>query len=259
MARRDFVEERRGRILEYVNRNSRAEVNELATICTVTEATIRRDLVSLENQGRIYRAHGGAVRREQASAWQTTRLQDRMDMHREEKTRIGQLVAQLVHDGESLMIDAGSTTTLAAQSLCARKNLLVVTNAPGIAEVMAEVDDNKIILTGGELLRETRSLIGSAAETSLRHYRTDKAIIGASGIIPGEGCFSAIPQEAEIKRLMSAAASETILVADSSKIGARAFCFFCDFSHIDKLVTDRNISKSALEELRQQGVEVIAV
>ncbi|MGO9310070.1 MAG: DeoR/GlpR family DNA-binding transcription regulator [Spirochaetia bacterium] len=259
MGKRDFVEERRNKILEYVNKNSRANVDELAAFHTVTEATIRRDLLTLEKQGRVYRAHGGALRREQLSVWQISRLQDRMVMHLEDKTRIAQFVTQLIHDGESLMIDGGSTTMLVARRLGTKKNLLVVTNAPDIGDLMIEVNDNKVILTGGELLKETKGLIGSAAEQSLKQYRTDKAIIGVSGIIVDEGCFSAIPQEAEIKRLMSLNSTETILVADSSKIGARAFCFFCDFTHVDKLVTDRNISKTALEELKQQGVEVFAV
>jgi DeoR/GlpR family transcriptional regulator of sugar metabolism len=259
MAKRDFVEERRSKILEYINKNNRADVNELAAFHTVTEATIRRDLVLLERQGRVYRAHGGALRREQLSVWQTTRLQDRMVMQLEEKTRIAQFVTQLVHDGESLMIDGGSTTMLVARRLCEKKNLLVVTNAPDIGETMIEVNDNKVILTGGELLRETKGLIGSAAELSLKQYRTDKAIIGVSGIIVDEGCFAAIPQEAEIKRLMSSNSGETILVSDSSKIGTRALCFFCDFTHVDKLVTDKAISKAALEELKRQGVEVFAV
>ncbi len=259
MAKRDFVEERRNKILEYVNKNNRADVDELAAFHTVTEATIRRDLLSLEKQGRVYRAHGGALRREQLSVWQTTRLRDRMVMQLEEKTRIAQFVTQLIHDGESLMIDGGSTTMMVAHTLRAKKNLLVVTNAPAIGESMVEVNDNKVILTGGELLKETRGLIGAAAELSLKQNRTDKAIIGVSGIIIDQGCFAAIPQEAEIKRLMSSNSGETIVVSDSSKIGACAFCFFCDFTHVDKLVTDRNISKAALEALKHQGVEVFAV
>jgi DeoR family transcriptional regulator, fructose operon transcriptional repressor len=259
MGKKDFVEERRNMILDFINKNHRADVAELAEIHAVTEATIRRDLENLEKQGHVYRAHGGAIRREQLSIWQITRLQDRMDLHSEEKARIAQFAAQLVQEGDSLMIDDGSTTTMVAAMLSAKKNLLVVTNSPSIGEKIIETNDNKVILTGGELLKDTKALIGSATEQSLKKYRTDKSIIGASGILPGEGCFSAIPQEAEIKRLMSMNSSETIIVADSSKIGVRAFCFCCDFSHIAKLVTDKNISKAALEELKQQGVEVFAV
>lgn len=180
-------------------------------------------------------------------------------MHLDEKTRIAQFMTQLIHDGESLMIDSGSTTMAVAKKLCAKKNLLVVTNAPAIGELIINANDNKVILTGGELLKETYALIGSAAEHSLEQYRTDKAIIGVSGILVEEGCFSAVPQEAEIKRLMSLNSRETIVVSDSSKIGTRAFCFFCDFTHVDKLVTDKNISKAALEKLIQQGVEVFTV
>ena len=259
MGTRDFVEERRTKILEYVNKNGRADVAELATFLNVTEVTVRRDLVSLEEQGVLYRAHGGALRREQLSVWQTSTLQDRLVVHLEEKTRIAQFVTQLIHDGESLMIDGGSTTMLVAKELSAKKNLLVVTNSPDIGQLIMETNDNKVILTGGELLKETHALIGSAAEHSLEQYRTDKAIIGVSGILIDQGCFSAIPQEAEIKRLMSLGSSETIVVTDSSKIGARAFCFFCEFTQVDKLVTDKNISKAALQELKQRGVEVFAV
>jgi DeoR family transcriptional regulator, fructose operon transcriptional repressor len=182
-----------------------------------------------------------------------------MVVHLEEKTRIAQFVAQLVHDGESLMIDGGSTTILVARELCQKKHLLVVTNSPSIGEMMIDSNDNKVIMTGGELMKETYSLTGSKAEYSLSEYRTDKAIIGVSGMIPEEGCFSAIPQEAEIKRLMSINSRETIVVADSSKLDTRAFCFFCDFSSVDKLVTDRNLGKSALDTLKQKGVEVFTV
>lgn len=259
MGNRDFIEERHKKILEYVNKNNRADVSELAASFAVTEATIRRDLGNLEERGLLYRAHGGALRREQPSVWRTSQLQDRMCRQVEEKTRIAQFVMQLVHDGESLMIDDGSTTLLVASKLVDKKNLLLVTNAPSIGELIVEKTDNKVILTGGELLKDTKALIGSATEQSLKRYRTDKAIIGASGILVSEGCFAAIPQEAEIKRLMSMNSSETIIVADSSKIGVRAFCFCCDFSRVDKLVTDKNISKAALEGLKQQGVEVFAV
>jgi len=259
MGSRDFVEERHGKILEYVNKNGRADVSELATFLSVTEATIRRDLGSLEKDNRVHRAHGGVIRREEVSVWQMSSLQERMVLQLDEKLRIAQFVVQLVHDGDSLMIDGGSTTMLVAKELSKKKNLLIVTNSPDIGESIVESKDNKVILTGGELLKETRSLIGSAAEHSLQQYRTDKAIIGVSGILVDDGCFSAIPQEAEIKRLMIVNSRETIVVCDSSKIGARAFCFFADFVHVSKIVTDNGISRSALEELRHQNVEVFTV
>ncbi|MCF7946890.1 MAG: DeoR/GlpR family DNA-binding transcription regulator [Spirochaetia bacterium] len=259
MAKKDFVEERHRKIIEYVNHKKRAEVNELALEFEVTEATIRRDLILLEQQGLIFRAHGGALRREQPSLWQTTTMQERMVIRQHEKERIAQFVSQLVHDGDSIMIDGGSTTMLVSKVLCEKKNMLIVTNSPQIGEVMVDAGDNKVILTGGELLKETHAMIGSFTENSLQQYRTDKAIIGVSGLLVDAGCFSAIPQEAEIKRIMSTNASETIVVTDSSKIDTRAFCLICDFTCVDKLVTDSGISNSALAQLKEQGVEVFIV
>ena len=226
---------------------------------STTEATIRRDLVSLETQSLVHRVHGGVLRREQPSVWRVTSLQDRIGIQEDEKTRIASFVTQLVNDGESIMIDSGSTTMMVAGKLREKRNLLVVSNAPAIGPVIMEDNDNKVILTGGELLKETASLIGTAAERSLAQYRSDKAIIGVSGILAEEGCFAAIPQEAEIKRLMSLHSRETIVVADSSKIGTRAFYLVFDFTHVDKLVIDKNISTTALETLRRHGVEVFAV
>ena len=101
----------------------------------------------------------------------------------------------------------------------------MVTNAPAIGELMIEANDNKVILTGGELLKETKGLIGSAAEQSLKQYRTDKAIIGVSGILVDEGCFSAIPQEGGDQASHVLQLERDHLVSDSSKIGARAFAF----------------------------------
>ena len=256
MKKREFLEERRARLLDYINRNHRADVAELAAKFGVPEATIRRDLLFMESQGQIYRTHGGAIRRDQPSLWKATSLHERSVQHKEDKERIAALVEQLVHDGESIMIDAGSTTLSVARKLVTRKSLLILTNSPGIGEILAGVNDNKVILTGGELVQRTNATIGVAAEQALMQYRTDKAIIGVSGLLMDEGFFAAIPEEAQIKRLMSRNAKETIVVTDSSKIGTRALCFVCDFSGIHKVITDKNISRADLDQLVKAGIEV---
>ncbi len=259
MKREHFAEERRIKLLEFINRNNRADVAELAHQFNVTEATIRRDLVSMEDENLIYRTHGGAIKRDQPSLWETTTLQERSIQHREEKNRIADLVSQLVHDGDSLMIDGGSTTLCVARKLVDKKKMLIVTNTSMIGETLVEINDNKIILTGGELVKGLNSTIGVVAERAIKHYRVDKAIIGVSGILLEEGFFSAVPAEAEIKRLMLANSRERIVVADSSKIGTRAFCLVCEFAGVDKLVTDKGISKTALDQLKKESIEVFTV
>jgi DeoR/GlpR family transcriptional regulator of sugar metabolism len=259
MKDKDFSEERQQKIVEHIDQRGRVKVIELSRFFNVAEMTIRRDLLALEKQGLLYRAHGGAVKREKKSVWRLSSIRTRLCQNEAEKKRIALYVSQMIQDGESIMIDGGSTTTLVAEQLCGKKNLLVVTNALTIAELLVESDNSKVMLTGGELFKETNALSGSTAEATISNYRTDKAIIGVSGLIPEEGCFSAIPQEGEIKYRMLQNAQKTILVTDSSKIGTRAFCFFCDFSQIDVLVTDKNIKKNDLSLLEKTGIEVIAV
>lgn len=254
---KDFTEERQRKIIEHINQKGRVKVEELSSFFDVADMTIRRDLLALEKRGLLYRAHGGAVKREKKSVWQMSSIQTRLCQNAEEKERIALCVSQMIHDGESIMIDGGSTTTKVAEHLCGKRNLLIVTNALTIAELLLESNNNKIILAGGELLKETNALCGSMTETSISSYRVDKAIVGVSGLVPGEGCFSAIPQEGEIKRRMLQNSQKTILVADSSKIGTRAFCLFCDFTKIHFLVTDTNIKKNDLTALKKTGVEVV--
>lgn len=256
---KDFTEERRRKIVEYVNTKNRANVEELSRHFDVTTTTIRRDLIALEKESLVYRAHGGAVKREPNSIWQMSSINSRLSQHEEEKNRIAQYVAQIIHNGESIMIDGGSTTTKIAQELRGKKNLLIVTNALTIGEMLVEPGSNKVILSGGELLKETNALVGNAAEHSLAAYRTDISITGVSGLIPAEGCFSAIPQEAEIKNIMMQNSRKRIIVTDSSKIGVHALFLFCAAAAIDMLVTDKNIKKNDLLILKKSGMEVVAV
>ncbi|MDR0657300.1 MAG: DeoR/GlpR family DNA-binding transcription regulator [Treponema sp.] len=259
MKSKDFSKERHQKILEYVNSKGRGHVEELAQSFKVTETTIRRDLITLENEGLIYRAHGGALRREQKSVWQITPFQSRMTINEAEKERIATFVSQMILDGESLMIDGGSTTIKVAQELCVKKNLLIVTNSLTIGEQFIQFNQNKVIITGGELLKETNAMIGSTTEDAISKFRTDRAIIGVSGFITDEGCFAAIPQEAVVKSLMLKYSQQKIIVADSSKIGTRAFSFFYSINDIDVLVTDKNIKSSDLAALKKIGLEVFVV
>jgi DeoR/GlpR family transcriptional regulator of sugar metabolism len=259
MTHKDFTEERHQKMLDFINSKERVKVEDLAKHFNVTETTIRRDLITLENMGFVYRAHGGAFKREQQSIWQLTSLQTRLSQREDEKERIALQVSQLVRDGESLMIDGGSTTIKVTQKLCEKKNLLVVTNALTIGELFAGSNSNKVIITGGELLKETNTLTGNAAEYMISQYRSDKAIIGVSGLIPSEGCFAAIPNEGVVKNMMLHNSRERIVVTDSSKIGAQAFYFFYDIKNITILVTDRNIKKEDLSNLKKAGVEVFVV
>jgi DeoR/GlpR family transcriptional regulator of sugar metabolism len=259
MIKKEFVEERRTGISTYINQNKRADVFELANFFHVTEVTIRRDLILLEQEGKLIRTHGGAMSFQDRAIWQTTNIMARLEWATEEKERIAKYVASLVSDGESLFIDGGSTALLIARALINHKRLLVVTNSPTIAQTLVGNNDNKVIITGGELEKNTDSILGASCEESIKQYRTDKAILGISGITIPDGLFAAIPQEASVKRLMASNAKYIILAADSSKIGTTAFAYVSDLNSPDLLVTDSKIAPEDLTALKKFKINIVTV
>jgi DeoR family fructose operon transcriptional repressor len=260
MKKKIFVEERRGKILDYVQRLNRADVADLAERLEVTQATIRRDLSLLEEDGLILRTHGGVIKRNDNPAfWKTIRIEERLVSRKEDKLKIAEFVSRFVEDGESVVIDGGSTNIYTAEQLIGKKELLVVTNSPAVGTIFLRETRNKVILLGGELIRESFTAADSSTEAVLRPMRFHKAIIGASGIVPGEGFFCSYPQEGRVKSLMIQNAGKTIVVSDSGKMNLRTFYLFSEFQGIDILITDKNISDEAAEAIRQQGVELYTV
>jgi DeoR/GlpR family transcriptional regulator of sugar metabolism len=260
MNKKIFVDERRFKIVDYVKKYNHADVESLARDLGVTEATIRRDLVFLEKKKLIHRTHGGVIQRHDSPAfWQATRIEERLIIHREEKERIADFISLLINDNESVLFDGGSSVLLVAEKLAEKTDLLVVTNSPAISTVFLRPFGRQVILLGGEFIRDSDTTTGTITETELRNIRVDKAIIGATAVLPEEGLFCSFPAEAGVKRQMIQAARKVIVACDSSKINSRGLCLFSNFERIEKFVTDKNISSEALAILRKQGVEVITV
>jgi DeoR/GlpR family transcriptional regulator of sugar metabolism len=260
MNKKLFVEERRLKIVDYVKRLNRANVTELAQNLNVTEATIRRDLILLEDKGLIHRTHGGVISRHDSPVfWQTTRIEKRLIIYKEEKERIADFISHLVADNESVILDGGTSVLLVAEKLVDKTDLVIVTNSPAIGAVFLQHSHHHVILLGGEMMRESYTTTGTTTEEELRNIRVDKAIIGATAIIPESGLFCVSPREAGVKRQMILASKETIVASDSSKFNNRALCLFSDFGQIKKLVTDKNINTRVLDILKEKGVEVFTV
>lgn len=252
-------DERRNEILDLLNENQNMTITELSENLETQEATIRRDLILLEQKNLIIRTHGGAVLKEQYSPWMATSLFERRKQHSKEKKCIAEYVAGIIQNDEILMIDGGSTNLFVAEELQKKENLVVVTNNSNIGETLMGGNGFKIYLSGGELIQGPSTMVGNIAEETISHFRADKAILGLNGIIPGEGYFCALPQEAVIKKLMSKYAVETILVADSSKMNVRSFYLVNDFSRVSKIITDKNIDRNTLGELEANNIKVITV
>jgi DeoR family transcriptional regulator, fructose operon transcriptional repressor len=253
-----FAEERQERILEILIKENRICVSELADLLNVTDATIRRDLKYLESQEKLFRTHGGALYRDEPVFWQTTFIESRKQENPEAKRMIARYIATFIKDHESLLIDGGSTNMLVAEELArVRKNLMVVTNYQKIGEIIANgAGENRAIIIGGELMAQTQNTVGPIAENMIKSFRLDKALIGATSVMPGHGCYSANPQEGEIKRQMIAQSSESYVVVDSSKIGKYALYEFSDFRDIDAVITDSNVGGRSREQFAENQVEL---
>lgn len=252
-----FMEERRERILDMIKSQRRVTIAELSQVFRLGEATIRRDLSELEGRGLIRRTHGGAIPAESTNEEIPVRVRE--SRQTAEKERIAEFVFRLVRNGESLMMDGGSTTRSIAAKLKNRSNLVVVTNSPLVANEFAGCNGNQAILVGGIMQEKTLVTVGPIAEQTLRQFRVDRAIIGMSALAPDEGFFTVSPLEAEIKRIMISLGREAIVAMDSSKVGRVGFSFVTGFEDVDKLIMDENLAKDDFAKLEKQGMEIILV
>ena len=246
---------RRDDILEILNREGRVNVAQLTEAFHTSDTTIRYDLKAMEAEGLLHRVHGGAVRRKKA--YYDLSLKDRMNVNKDEKVRIAKDCASLIKDGDTLMIDSGTTTRYLARELSERGNLTVVTNALLIAQEFVYSHSVNVILLGGNLDLQYQFAYGNETIAQMRKYRADKAIIATDGISLEHGLTTYHDQEAEVSRQMIARANEVIVAADYSKVGKEGFTNIAPISHVNILVTNAHAEIAPeLSALRRQGIDV---
>jgi DeoR family transcriptional regulator, aga operon transcriptional repressor len=250
-------EERRRAILETLNRERRVLVAELASQFHTSQVTIRKDLEVLHEHGHLHRTHGGALPA-RAGALEDPTLYEKEQLHRKEKLRIAAAAAEMVNEGQVVILDSGTTTTAIARSLRQSKQLTVVTNAVNIAAELAgaQVD---VILTGGTLRKNSFSLVGPIAEETLRHLNADVLFLGVDGFDVQYGLSTPNLLESKVNRVMLEVAKRTVVACDSSKFGKRSLSLIAPPSAVQQIITDHGISKSDLRVLKKAGIEVTLV
>jgi DeoR/GlpR family transcriptional regulator of sugar metabolism len=248
-----LTEERRQRILKFIDENGAASVAELRSLMDVSPMTIRRDLIHLSSQGLVIRTHGGAVSPRESTTSEF-HYEVKTQIHVKEKQRIGLAAAKMVNDGETVILDSGSTTFQIARNLKAKRNLMVVTNDLMIASHLSEANGISVILIGGSMRHRMFSTVGPYAEEMLREFSVDKTFLSADAVHIGKGVLNTTPQEVPIKRLMIEAAQEVVLVVDHSKFDKLGLSFVCNISDVDKVLTDEGIRPELSTSLKEQGV-----
>jgi DeoR family transcriptional regulator of aga operon len=250
-------EERRRSILEMVRRDGRVLVSDLATKFRTSEITIRKDLEVLNSQGLIHRTHGGALPI-QSGALVDPSLREKEKLQRKEKQRIAVAAASMVEPGHSIILDSGTTTMAIARELKDMIQLTVITNAINIAAELAGTNV-EVILVGGTLRKNSFSLVGPLAEEALSHLSADILFLGVDGFDTKAGLFTPNLLEAEVNKAMVKIARRVVAVCDSSKFSRRSLCNIMPPSAVHQVITDKQISRTDSQALRDAGVTVTVV
>lgn len=247
--------ERRERIHALLRERGVVKVAELSEMLGVSEITIRRDLEVLERKGILERTHGGAIYSHRMRVEPLYTEKDRI--HREEKRLIGQMAARLVDEGDTLLVNSGSTTLQVIRHLVNRRDVRVITSNLG-AVLAVQEGSLELILIGGVFRAQSNSVVGPLASLSLQQVCGSKAIIGVDGISFKYGLTTPILQEAEIARTMiERTQGPVIVVADHSKLGMVANFVTAPLEKVDILVTDEGLDEDFRQGLEERGVKVI--
>lgn len=250
-----LLEERRRRICELLVEEGRVTVDGLATLFGTSQATIRADLSALESVRALTRTHGGALPREEM---RDEPLNVKQLQHHAEKVRIAQAAVGLLRDGETIILDSGTTTAEIARAIrkADLKSINVITNALNVAALLMDVPAARLIMLGGVLRRESNSLTGPTATAALTNLRADRLFLGADGLDPELGVMTPHLQEAELNARMIEISRQVVVVADSSKLIRRNVSVIAKIEQLDMLIMDDAAPAAPVEALRRQGVEV---
>jgi DeoR family transcriptional regulator, aga operon transcriptional repressor len=247
--------ERRVLILQKLDREGQVDVKALSEELLVSEVTIRNDLNKLEDKKIVIRTRGGAIKTDRVA--NDFDISDKNKRHLEEKKRIGIAAADLIEEGDTIILDSGSTTMEVIKHLSKFSNLTIITNAVNIAIALVGMKNTNVIIPGGILRKNSLSLVGSAAEESFQNYFCDKLFLAVDGFHITHGLSTPNVEEAHLNKVMISIAKKIIVVADSSKFSKRSLAVIAPVSKVDTVVTDSGILPKDQAELESAGIEVV--
>jgi DeoR family fructose operon transcriptional repressor len=253
--------ERRRKMVDLVNIHKTVSVADMMEWLGASPATVRRDFVWLEKQGLIVRTRGGVLALDHTMPRGTApNYERRLHEYVDEKRAIGQLAAESIKDGETIMLDSSSTNHYMLPFLAHKQNLTVITNSLHISQElvsMAEVNPSLgIICSGGTVFMRTHSLVGMMAEQTLKQFFVDKAFIGVRGLSVQHGITSPFLEELSIKRQMIHAARYVFVLADHTKFNLTSTGLIAPISIVHTIITDAHITSELAQLFRDAGPRV---
>ena len=248
---------RKQAILERLHKKGEIQISDLAEYFGISEMTIRRDLESLEMDGFIRRIRGGAI--PATSRSYEPPILTRESQNHEAKIRIGRAAAELLRDGETVILDVGTTVLQMARAINSRMPLTIVTSSLLIATELSSKPQVRTIVSGGEVRPGELSLIGASTENAFQNFNCDSFFIGVAGVSAANGLTEYNLDDSRVKKSAIKASARKIVLADSSKIGKVAFASVAELSEIDILITDASPINKEIDLIKDAGVEVIHV
>ncbi|WP_312473526.1 DeoR/GlpR family DNA-binding transcription regulator [Neobacillus sp.] len=250
-------EERKNEILKELNKMGKVKVIELVEQFNVSEETVRRDLMILEEKGLLKRVYGGAIKT--VFGFEEPPFTHRTTVNQEAKVKVGKKAVELISNGDVIVIDVGTTMLEFAQCINNKKDITILTNSLPVSSVLTELLNQnmftgQILLLGGQIDPKQQSISGGLTEQMLNQFNIDKAFISAGGVSLQSGVSNYHLHEALVSRKMVEVAKQVILLTDYSKFGVDTFCKVCPLEKVDVIVCEqpfpeewRNDSK--LEEI----------
>jgi DeoR/GlpR family transcriptional regulator of sugar metabolism len=255
-----FREERLQLMTELVRTRRKVHVDELAEEFNISPSSIRLDLTELESRGLLKRTHGGAIATTKFQGRMVTQkssLELRQAAQQTEKMAIGRAAADLIEDGDTLMIDGGSTTFHVARHLIDKRGLTIITNAVSLLPYLTAIPDGRIFVVGGLLDPRFETLVGDITVDTLERFRTARAILGIDGISVDAGLSVTDSAVAASKQKMMRLSDQIIIVCDHTKINQVCLIPIAPLEEIDCLVTDSNVSAETVAAIEASGPKVI--
>jgi DeoR family transcriptional regulator of aga operon len=249
--------ERQNQIVELLLRKERLTVADICKTFSISEATARRDLDALDEQGLLQRVHGGAIPVRRATP--EAPILERRQEQAEAKKRIGRGAAELVKDGETIFLGSGTTVLEVAKNLHERKDLTVITNSLPVVNMLVGLPNISMVVPGGLLRDSELSFIGHITEKALAEVRADTVIIGIRGLSLEAGMTNDYLPETLTDRAILSIGGKVVIVADHTKCGVISTAFVAPLTSLNTLVTDDKTDPDFITALEQQGIRIIQV
>lgn len=247
------LSDREKQILNLLMEQGTVTVVELSKLLSVSEVTIRSDLRNLEERGLLNRVHGGAVPSVHPN------IVERQNLLVETKQRIAKAAADLVQDGDTIMIEAGTTTAMIPRYLFGKRDIHIITNSILAFTAAKSNPSIKLTVTGGEFRNSTESFVGSVAAEALKYFNVRLAFVGTDGFSLERGITTHLMEAGDIIKVMQQKAEQTVLLADSTKWGKMGAVSILPLKSASILITDKNLSPQAMEELTETNIRLLRV